>query len=77
MSDLLEEDKGNWNEELIRKVFLTPDVDAILSIPRPRTISEDFWSWGWENRGVFAVKSAYRELTRRRKPQADIGDSGN
>lgn len=75
VSDLLKEDTGHWNEVLIGEVFLPPDVDAILSMPRRRANSEDFWSWGWENTGVFTVKSACRELMRRREPQADIGNS--
>lgn len=38
--DLLEEETGNWNKELVRKLFIPPDVEAILSMPRPRSIKK-------------------------------------
>jgi hypothetical protein len=45
--------------------FFPANAAAILSMPRPRSFQEDFWAWGWDNSGVFSVRSVYRELVRR------------
>lgn len=52
---------GNWNEELIRDIFLPIDANAILRIPT-RQQYEDWWAWEPEKHGVYSVKSAYRKL---------------
>lgn len=39
--DLIIDDTGEWNSELVREVFIPPDADAILSMPRPRVACDD------------------------------------
>ena len=38
---LLNEDNREWKEDMIRKIFLPDDVNAILGIPRSRTQAKD------------------------------------
>jgi hypothetical protein len=60
VSDLML-DSGQWNEELIKSVFLPIDARAILRIPL-RSQEEDWWAWEPEKFGDYTVKSAYRKL---------------
>lgn len=74
--DLLDENTGLWNTDLVRKMFLPSDAEAILNLPRPRVQTEDYWAWGWERSGSFSVRSAYRELKERQcNLQATAGSS--
>ena len=54
--DLLHEENGQWNTELLQKLFLRMDVDAILNLPRPRTNEDDFWAWAWDRSGVLSLR---------------------
>lgn len=62
VADLVDENSGQWNVDLIRDTFIPPDADAILHMPRPWVQSEDFWAWEWERSGIFSVRSAYRGM---------------
>lgn len=52
---------GQWNEALIRDVFLSIDASAIIRQPLNPT-REDCWAWEKERFGVYTVKSAYKLL---------------
>lgn len=77
VSDLLTEE-GEWDEQLIRDIFVPVDANAILSIPR-RQQDEDRWAWEPERHGVYSVKSAYRKLyeSRGRQEESVPGGSGD
>lgn len=62
VADLIDPVSGQWLEEVIRETFYAPDAEAILAMPRPRCVQEDFWAWAWDSRGVYSVKSAYRVM---------------
>uniref|UniRef100_A0A8R7PY34 Reverse transcriptase zinc-binding domain-containing protein n=1 Tax=Triticum urartu TaxID=4572 RepID=A0A8R7PY34_TRIUA len=62
VSDLIIEASGEWDVELVRKMFIAPDAAAILKMPRPRVQVTDFWAWAWEQLGAFTVHSAYKML---------------
>jgi hypothetical protein len=49
---------------LIRDIFFTPDVDAILEIPL-RSDGGDDLAWSLVESGIYSVKSAYRALMKR------------
>lgn len=53
VDDLLDDNTGQWNAELIRKMFIVPDAEAILNLPRLRTMEEDYWTWAWESWFLF------------------------
>lgn len=53
---------GEWNEELIKQVFVNVDAHAILSTP-VRGLGDDVWAWEPEGHGLYyTVRSAYRRL---------------
>lgn len=51
---------GNWNEELIKEIFCPADAEAILNMPGGSTDLPDEIIWGYDSKGRFSVKSAYR-----------------
>jgi hypothetical protein len=60
VSDLLTESR-DWNEELIREIFIPVDANAILRTPM-RLQEEDWWAWELEKYGEYSVRSTYRKL---------------
>jgi hypothetical protein len=58
---------AEWDEDKLKKVFLPMDVHAIMEIPLNHRRQEDFWSWHYERKGVFSVKSAYNMLINTRE----------
>jgi len=62
VSELIDETTATWKEELIREFFFPMDVSTILSIPLCTRRQPDFWSWHFDRKGLFTVKSAYRMM---------------
>ena len=60
VSDLLTP-SGQWNESLIREIFVHFDAEAILRTPC-RGLNADTWSWAKEKHGMYIVRSAYQML---------------
>jgi hypothetical protein len=60
VSDLMTE-AGQWDEDVIRAIFLPIDARAILRIP-VRLQEEDWWAWEPEKHGEYTVKSAYSKI---------------
>jgi hypothetical protein len=75
VSELMTE-SGDWNEELIKEIFIPVDAHAILSIPI-RKHSEDRWAWELERHGEYSVKSAYRALYTAYGRSAELSPSGS
>jgi hypothetical protein len=42
VADLVDHDIGRWKIDLILKIFIAPEADAILNIPLRRGGGEDF-----------------------------------
>jgi hypothetical protein len=55
-------DSGQWNEELIREIFIPVDAAAILRIPLRSQDDDDCWAWEPEKHGIYSVKTAYQKL---------------
>ena len=55
VSELMLPATASWNEEVIRKVFLPIDAEAILRIPVCTRNIDDFWAWYPEKKGNFTV----------------------
>jgi hypothetical protein len=67
---------GQWNEELIRAVFIPVDANAILRIPvRPQ--DDDWWAWELEKHGEYSVKSTYRKLVAMKEADDDMRPGGS
>lgn len=62
VSQLMEPATAQWNENLVRTVFVPIDAEAILGIPLCTRRVADFWAWGKDPRGIFSVKSCYKMI---------------
>lgn len=58
VKDLLK-GNGEWNETLIKRVFIPSDAEDILVIPLGRPNESDELVWNVDPKGLFSVKSAY------------------
>jgi hypothetical protein len=59
VSELMDEENGCWDEQLIRHIFWPIDANRILNIPLATGMMEDFVSWHYNKTGIFSVKTAY------------------
>ncbi|XP_075645055.1 uncharacterized protein LOC142616051 [Castanea sativa] len=57
---LLDEVTGEWKADLVKRVFLPDEAQAILSIPRSNKQANDCMVWAYTPKGVFTVNSAYK-----------------
>lgn len=55
----MNEDKSDWNTELLNKICCFSSVEAIQSLERPDISVMDKLVWLWNNSGKFSVKEAY------------------
>ncbi|XP_065638811.1 uncharacterized protein LOC136071439 [Quercus suber] len=58
--DLIDGDRKEWKEDLIRQCFFPQDVEAILSIPLSAHGARDRMIWAENKNGKFTVRSAYK-----------------
>uniref|UniRef100_A0A803Q0U5 Reverse transcriptase domain-containing protein n=1 Tax=Cannabis sativa TaxID=3483 RepID=A0A803Q0U5_CANSA len=61
VSSLMTIDQAQWDEDLIKDIFIDRDVNLILSTPFAPN-EPDIWYWRLKNLGHYSVKSAYRQL---------------
>jgi hypothetical protein len=62
VSELIDVSSASWDVEKIQKFFVRVDANLILGLPICTRNIEDFWSWNFEKKGIFTVRSAYRML---------------
>lgn len=62
VSDLINHETGQSDEERIRHTFFAPDADATLSIPLTNTSADDISAWVFERLGIYSVRTAYHAL---------------
>jgi hypothetical protein len=62
VSDLINVTSASWKQEKVQECFVKADCDVILGIPLCTRNIPDFWSWNFDKRGMFTVRSAYRML---------------
>lgn len=51
-----------WDTYLLKDIFNSRDVEAILKVPISDGDLEDIWYWRGDIRGVYTVRSTYRLL---------------
>jgi hypothetical protein len=59
VSELIDVEVGQWDEEIIKDIFWPVDVQRILNIPLATSMMQDFVSWHYTKTGVFSVRSSY------------------
>jgi hypothetical protein len=62
VSDLIDSTTASWNKTKIQKLFVSTDVEIILSLHLCTRVVDDFRAWTHEKKGAFSVRSAYRML---------------
>jgi hypothetical protein len=50
---------NNWDEELIRSLFIQTDAERILRIPLSTNLTEDFVAWHYTKNNSFSIWPAY------------------
>ncbi|XP_040986468.1 uncharacterized protein LOC121234565 [Juglans microcarpa x Juglans regia] len=81
VEELIDRQKGEWNETMIRTIFSEEEVEQILCMPLSRGRAKDKIFWGPTKKGLFTVRSAYflhMELKERNKGESStekkVGD---
>ena len=59
VSELIDQETEQWDEDIINTLFLPIDVTRILNIPLAVGRMEDFVAWNYTKTGIFSVRSAY------------------
>ncbi|KAK6139968.1 hypothetical protein DH2020_026281 [Rehmannia glutinosa] len=62
VSDLIIQNMGCWNSELVRSLFSHEEARAILAMPLTLCDSADLWGWKFTKSGKFTVRSAYHAI---------------
>ena len=56
--------RQRWDVDVVNDLFHPVEASLILNIPLIRGRISDAWMWKWEKKGLFLVKSGYKELSR-------------
>ncbi|KAL0006983.1 hypothetical protein SO802_008485 [Lithocarpus litseifolius] len=62
VSHLIDQDHRSWKTSIVMDIFSSISAKAILSIPIPSRPSPDKLMWILDSKGLFSVRSAYKEL---------------
>ena len=62
VAQLIDQDLRTWKTTMVLDIFNPIFANAILSIPIPSRLSPDKLMWIPDSKGLFSVKSAYKEL---------------
>ncbi|XP_073355407.1 uncharacterized protein [Aegilops tauschii subsp. strangulata] len=57
--ELVDPDTHQWDESLVRDIFIEDEAKIILATP-VREDYDDFYAWFYDSKGQFSVKSAYK-----------------
>ncbi|XP_019150373.1 PREDICTED: uncharacterized protein LOC109147192 [Ipomoea nil] len=61
VSGLIDPASSTWDIPLLNELFSPGDVDRISTIPISPAF-DDMWYWHGDSKGIYTVKSAYRDL---------------
>ena len=73
VAQLIDQDHRTWKTNLVMDIFNPISANAILSIPIPSRSSPNKLMWILDSKGLFSVKSAYKELLPSNPSQAPSG----
>ncbi|XP_050233384.1 uncharacterized protein LOC126681873 [Mercurialis annua] len=62
VSSLLKVDSKDWDVDVITDVLCIRDAQEILKIPLTSSCNDDKWSWRFDRKGLYTVRSAYKAL---------------
>lgn len=61
VSELILDNPRRWNISLLSNLLYPPDVDVIRTLPLSFHNMDDALIWNFDKRGLFTVKSAYKD----------------
>ncbi len=64
VADLINVERGMWNEEVVERVFDAQSATRVKKIPLLSGLPRDRVEWIYEKSGAFSVQSAYRVAVR-------------
>ena len=76
VAELIDEEKGAWQTDLVCNVFLPHEADLIYGIALCTNLPEDKQVWALTNNGLFSVCSAYK-LSMELRLDAQVGSGSN
>ena len=76
VSDLIDSLKCEWRTDLVRQVFLQPDVQSILSIPLSSCLPRGRLVWAYTPKGKFTVRSVYK-ISLDKAMNSGVGEPSN
>jgi hypothetical protein len=65
VSQLIDQGTKEWKVDLVKQIFHDFDADVICNLKIPRAEVEDCVAWHYEKKGIFTVKSAYKDSLKR------------
>lgn len=66
--ELIDEETGQWNRDLIEELFYPTEATKILGMPRPLSLTKDQRVWRFIKQGWLSVKSAYHRAVETLSP---------
>ncbi|GER44195.1 ATP synthase subunit delta, partial [Striga asiatica] len=66
VKDLLDESRGQWDEQKVEELFEEEDCVSILQIRSLNPLVEDKWSWSMDKTKMFTIASSYAFLSQRK-----------
>ena len=76
IAELIDEEKGAWQTDLVCNVFLPHEADLIYGIALCTNLPEDKQVWALTNNGLFSVCSAYK-LSMELRLDAQVGSESD
>lgn len=62
VNSLMTENNGTWDNDVLQDIFNDRDREWIKKTPIPRVTRADSWTWLFDAKGEFSVKTCYRQL---------------
>lgn len=60
VAQLMDSERGRWNEDVLNRFFRPVDVDEIMKLKPTGRREDDIAAWFYEKSGLFSVWSAWR-----------------
>ena len=76
VNDLIDPLKCEWQTDVVRQVFLQPDVQSILGIPLSSCLPRDRLVWAYTPKGKFTVHRVYK-IALDKAMNSGVGESLN
>jgi hypothetical protein len=77
VAELIQNDTGMWNNDLVKQFFNERDAAAIYKIPLNLLTQEVTPIWKYSKRGVYTVRSAYYQLMENIVDNNHLKEQGN